>query len=101
MFHVPKQFEPYLRDETSPDMSARHRLWIFCRFGSLLERVSIKKGRYHLSASPSAGARAKPIPQAALMTFVRRTPSLRWFRSDLTAQNVALLQAERPDIIFE
>jgi hypothetical protein len=31
---------------------------------------------------------------------VRRTLTLRWFRSDLTAENVALLQRERPEVTF-
>lgn len=40
------------------------------------------------------------FPQWALMRFVRRTPTLKWFRSDLTRENIELLQYERPDIEF-
>jgi hypothetical protein len=35
-----------------------------------------------------------------LIRFVRNAPNLRWFRSDLTPENVAMLKAERPDVTF-
>jgi len=40
------------------------------------------------------------IPQDMLMKMVRHHPTLRWLRSDLTPENVAILQQERPDITF-
>jgi hypothetical protein len=42
----------------------------------------------------------RPIPQHAIAEFVRRAPNLRWLRSDLTPDNVAMLQLERPDVTF-
>jgi len=40
-----------------------------------------------------------PIPQAALVKFVRTAPeSLKWFRSDLSPENMEMLRAERPGI---
>jgi hypothetical protein len=41
------------------------------------------------------------MPQRALIKFARRTPTLKWFKSDLTPENVALLRAERPDVTFK
>jgi hypothetical protein len=40
------------------------------------------------------------IPLNALIKFVRNVPSLQWFRSDLTQENIDLLRLERPDIEF-
>ena len=42
----------------------------------------------------------KPLPQQVIMNFVRNAPKLRWLRSDLTKENVAILQKERPEVIF-
>ena len=63
------------------------------------ERVSLKNAQFY-----RLGVRLHekhPLPQSALIKFVRCTPTLRWFRSDLTPENVVLLQAERPEITFE
>lgn len=43
----------------------------------------------------------KPVPQRVLMKFVRNVPSLTYFRSDLTPENIAILQSERPEMVFE
>lgn len=40
------------------------------------------------------------IPQDVLIKMVRRHPLLKWLRSDLLAENVALLEEERPEITF-
>lgn len=47
----------------------------------------------------------KPVPESTvqnlLIEFVRDAPStLRSFRSDLTAENIAMLRLERPEIDF-
>jgi hypothetical protein len=42
----------------------------------------------------------QPISQAMIIKLVRHHPSLRWLRSDLTQENIATLQQERPDITF-
>jgi hypothetical protein len=59
-----------------------------------LRRVSVKgarcEGRYSLSL----------MSQEMLIDFVRSAPSLQWFRSDLTPENVAMLQRERPGVTF-
>ena len=41
------------------------------------------------------------IPQKALIKFIRNAPTtLRWFRSNLTTENIKMLQHERPEIEF-
>jgi hypothetical protein len=92
-----------------------------CMFASCvgtLERVSIRNARYFVHVfrgrrknetqppifSPEEDRRvrsaAKDLPQRAIVDFVRRAPNLRWLRSDLTPENVATLQRERPDVAF-
>lgn len=60
-----------------------------------LERVSIQNAACH-----SYGQKSKPVTQKALMKFVRSAPNLKWFQSDLTLDNIAILQVERPGIVF-
>ena len=43
----------------------------------------------------------KPVAQSVLMQIVRNVPSLTYFRSDLTPENIAILQLERPAMVFE
>lgn len=40
------------------------------------------------------------LPQETLINMVRHHPTLRWLRSDLTTENVAMLKRERPNITF-
>jgi hypothetical protein len=42
----------------------------------------------------------RDLPQSAIIKFVRRAANLAWLRSDLTPENVAMLQRERPDVTF-
>jgi hypothetical protein len=71
---------------------------IFSNLGAL-ERVSFKNVRFGLlSRWPHTSF--VPPPQPWLVRFVREAPNLRWFRSDLTPENVALLVQERPDVTF-
>ena len=61
----------------------------------LLERVSIRNAKWVCCASDDLTA----IPQNALIKFIRNAPtSLRWFRSDLTEDNMNMLRSERPGI---
>lgn len=62
-----------------------------------LQRLSIKNA----CLKPNMHNR-KPyrVPQAIIIKMVRNHPTLRWLRSDLTKENVAMLQRERPDISF-
>jgi len=39
------------------------------------------------------------MPHKALMKFIRNsTTTMRWFQSNLTKDNIAILQQERPEI---
>lgn len=40
------------------------------------------------------------LKQTTLIKFVRNTPTLAWLRSDLTDENIAMLQKERPGTTF-
>jgi hypothetical protein len=64
-----------------------------------LERVSIMGARCDYSIFFD-DLHPKQIPQSKLIQFVRDAKKLRWFRSDLTSENVAMLQRERPDVFF-
>lgn len=61
-----------------------------------LERVSLLNMRYQIEDSEEI----VPITQEHLMHFVRLRENLKWFRSDLTPENTAILKAEYPHIIF-
>ena len=68
-----------------------------------LERLSIRKAHWRKQTLKGLDRRehVTAIPQNALIKFVRHAPPLlRWFRSDLTKANIAMLQLERPTIQF-
>merc|ERR1711865_1346269 len=81
---------------------------------TVLERVSIRNATYSALGRPTAerGHAAIPrkivleliqtaIPQTVLLKLIRHAPpTLRWFRSDLTPDNIAIAHRERPDIEF-
>ncbi|MGK3762516.1 MAG: hypothetical protein ACI8RD_014834 [Bacillariaceae sp.] len=60
-----------------------------------LERVSIRNAKWQKD-----GDNTNTVPQNALIKLVRNAPSLRWFRSDLTQDNIDMLRLERPEIEF-
>ena len=75
-----------------------------CR-SKVLRDVSIKNATYNtnesLTGQPLGNRVLIPLPQKALIKFVRNgPPSLRYFRSDLTPDNREMLRLERPDIVF-
>lgn len=59
-----------------------------------LTRVSCRGARWY------SNAKFSPISQESLIQFVRSAPNLRWFRSDLFKENLAILREERPEIVF-
>ena len=62
---------------------------------SRLEKISLLNAKY------SNGRREQfRLPQIALIKFVRNTPTLKWFRSDLSPSNLDILRHERPEIEF-
>jgi hypothetical protein len=66
-----------------------------CR--SQLQRVSVRNAMYRVYDDRR---QIKPFTQFCLMRFVRATPTLRWFGSDLTPDSCLQLQQERPHILF-
>ena len=107
VFHVHRQsIVDRMQDDSqvNDDENTIHNdTWLFHKFGDKLERVSIKNCRYCLLWPPNDfGLRkVRPIPQAALIKFVRRSRSLRWFRSNLSSENIAMLQQEGSQVVFE
>jgi hypothetical protein len=76
---------------------------IFFACSSKLERVSLRRTKWFhfwLDCGQRGPQPAYPLQQEGLMKFVRRTPTLKWFRSDLSSENSAILQKERPRVTF-
>jgi hypothetical protein len=67
-----------------------------------LERVTLKHADYIdvLKHNYAYNDDWKALPQEVLIKFARLAPKLRWFCSDLTPENVAMLKEERPDVEF-
>ena len=75
------------------NLDGHHKYFLF-HICKSIERLSIRNATYY-----SGSKRTRNIPQNALIKFVRKAPaSLRWFRSDLTEENIVMLQKERPEI---
>lgn len=70
--------------------------YFFFACNKKLERVSLVGGKYVKVGSTNV----LDFPQWSLIRFVRNTPRLRWFRSDLTKENIQILSRERPEITF-
>jgi hypothetical protein len=63
-----------------------------------LECVSIRNAKWGSNNVTAVNRNLNEVPQNAPIKFVRSVPSLRWFRSDLTQENMSMLQLERPEI---
>lgn len=83
--------ELFLDDTKFQDVDRRHD-YMFQHCSSL-QRLSIKNATNDIYFT-----RAEPMPQERIVKMVRLHPTLRWLRSDLTEENVAMLQQERPEI---
>lgn len=59
-----------------------------------LERVSLRGARWYKN-----GCQSK-ITQDFLVKFALNTPSLKWFRSDLSPENAQKLRKARPDLVL-
>jgi hypothetical protein len=77
------------------DRLAERDVYLLDEVRDRLERVSVRGGCWSVPCLP-----ASLLCQEVLIRFVRNAPNLRWFRSDLTPENVAMLKAERPDVTF-
>jgi hypothetical protein len=65
-----------------------------------IERLSIKNITWKCIPLMSDEETGEPVTQEMLIKMVRNLPSLCWLKSDLSDENVAMLQAERPEITF-
>ena len=89
-FYIKSQFRASMADTTNNNVFLFHHC---VSNNPMLARVSMKNVTdYHSN---------KTLPQRVLMKFVRNVPSLTYFRSDLTPENIAILQLERPEMVFE
>ncbi|OEU14230.1 hypothetical protein FRACYDRAFT_240764 [Fragilariopsis cylindrus CCMP1102] len=87
----PRQIEFY---------KASNGIHMFHYCSNRLERVSIRNARYRYRYHVD-GIEVTPfLPQEVLIKFVRNAPYLRYFRSNLTQENIAMLQREKPAIEF-
>ena len=82
-------------EEALSDLINLHYTFLFYNCCKVLERLSIRKAKY----ATVFGDRPKKIPQDALIKFVRNAPpTLKWFRIDLTEENMDILRLEQPGI---
>ena len=91
--------EIYMDDSCfSMDLSPVPDRVIFHRCSKKLERLSIRNATYYTNRDST---QLLPVSQEKLIQFVRNAPSsLTWFRSDLTVDNITMLQQECPGIEF-
>jgi hypothetical protein len=101
-----------LEQEVWFDNASRHNNgqdWVLLQEYLNLERVTLKHADYvelykrnidGLGEFYRKDPPWKELPQEAMIKFVRHTPKLRWFSSDLTQENIALLKEERPEVEF-
>jgi len=78
-------------------------IFLFYQCSTKLERVSIRNAKWYVGEYINGEFRGETtvIPQNALIKFVRNAAqTLRWFRSDLTEDNMNMLRSERPGIEF-
>jgi hypothetical protein len=64
------------------------------QYSQRLERVSLLGTRWYRKGHLTR------LSQQYLVEFVQRSSNLKWFRSDLTPENVRRLQKERPQVLF-
>jgi hypothetical protein len=91
--------DAYLRDDRGDWLL----FWNICE---TLERVSIRGARrgpvrdFRGFLLQGGRGSEQEVTQEMLIGFVRRAPNLRWFRSDLTPGNIAMLQPDFPGVAF-
>ena len=86
-------------DNTNTYAGEGSNVFLFYKCSStVLERVSLRNSGLYVAGNNKT---IIAIPQTALMKFIRNAPiTLRWFRSNLTTENINILQRERPEIEF-
>jgi hypothetical protein len=92
-------FSPNVRDRTTdrPIAASEHPNYYLLMECTSLDSLSLKGATV---LRDEYGDETEPLSQDALIKMVRGHSTLRWLRSDLTLENVAMLKQERPDITF-
>ena len=86
------------KDQIS-DLNNHHDIFMFHRCSKALERVSIRNMKFKGFLSEDDNYDDEDFKQNVLIKFVRNAPpTLYWFRSDLTPDNIVMLRMERPGI---
>jgi len=88
-------------DEDDDYVTATEAIWssLTGNVQSLVQ-VSCRRARWHNQRSKIKTIGETKEGQASLMRFVRLAKNLKWFRSDLLDENIAVLKIERPGIAF-
>ena len=91
----------FLVDQDPCSLDEENLLNLLFRRCRSLERLSIRNVTWAYPMCPTdIDDQAGPLSQEMLIKMVRRHPTLRWLRSDLSEENIAMLQRERPEITF-
>jgi hypothetical protein len=89
----------YVDRDKFADLYNHQELFMFHHCCKSLERVSIRNMKYRMSFGTMDDDQKLIFTQNVLIKFVRNSPpTLRWFRSDLTLDNMTMLRLERPGI---
>ena len=93
-----------LEDGRMSDLEDEEHAGIFLFYectSKVLERISMKNAKYRCHRNAHSPEDLFTIPQTVLIKYIRNAPtSLRWFRSDLSDENITMLQNERLGIEF-
>jgi hypothetical protein len=84
---------PYKTNYKFSDLYNHQDVFIFHGCSKSLERVSMRNMKFPRSTFNDD--QREMFKQNALIKFVRNAPSLRWFQSDLSRDNIVMLQEER------
>ena len=84
------------QEEKMSDLNNHPSIYIFYAcWSTVLERVSIRNAKYQIYTNTSGSC----LSQNMLIKFIRNAPAtLKWFRSDLSQDNMDMLTKERPGI---
>jgi len=84
-------FDPGIEREQMSDLNEHPNIFMFHKCSKALERISVRNAKWVRD-----GTR---IPQNSLIKLVRNAPpTMKWFRSDLSEENIHMLRSERPEI---
>ena len=95
-------FVVFVDDRKISDLNNHHEIFMFHECCKALEHVSIRYMNWNFSLGHNFNNdedRKLILIQNILIKFVRNAPpTLHWFRSDLTLDNMTMLRMERPGI---